>query len=595
MTVGVEFLADADSGNGLIDWIERFGANPWLLAIGLMIGTFISEDITCIAGGLFAAKGLISLPGAMAGCAVGIWLGDMVLYGVGYWVGHSRNHWKWLDRIVTEERVAKGRSLFDKYGVWWVLVARFLPGMRVPSYLAAGATGWSFRKFILVLALGAWIWVPVICGLSYHAGLAVLRWLESYQAWVWPILISLLLLIWIVVHFGIHLFSWRGRRILRARWIRLRRWEYWPVWAIYPPVILCLAWQAIRLRGLLLFTCCDPAIPHSGVALESKGEILDALDPPDESRVRLAKYLRLAPSADDVDRLERLETFLKEQELSYPVVLKPDIGERGKGVAIIRSREEAIAWLSAYHGPSILQEFVDGVEFGVLWSKSPGEQRGTISSICGKHPQHVTGDGVRTLEQLILMDPRALAMSRYYLRKYAEQLTTVPAEGERFVLAELGTHARGALFTDERSLDSEALREVLDEIGDRYEGFYLGRYDLRAPSVEDLSAGRNLVVLELNGVTGEPVHIYEPRYPWWKGIRDLCGHWKRACEIGAANRERGATPTPAGTLWALGRAHRKQRWFEADQLKATREEESRMAPVSTRPALKVDSVAATDE
>ena len=51
---------------------------------------------------------------------------------------------------------------------------------------------------------------------------------------------------------------------------------------------------------------------------------------------------------------------------------------------------------------------------------------------------------------------------------------------------------------------------------------------------------RDLVILELNGVTGEPAHVYQPGYPWWKGMRDLCRHWRRACEIGAANRRAGA-------------------------------------------------------
>ena len=124
----------------------------------------------------------------------------------------------------------------------------------------------------------------------------------------------------------------------------------------------------------------------------------------------------------------------------------------------------------------------------------------------------------------------------------------------------------GAVFTDERHLGSDELYEVLDEVGLRYEGFFFGRYDLRCPSADDLQAGRGLVILELNGVTGEPIHVYQPGYSWWKGMRDLCRHWRRACQIGARNRRDGAKPTSLRALVGLIRLHGKTNWFEADEL-----------------------------
>ena len=99
-----------------------------------------------------------------------------------------------------------------------------------------------------------------------------------------------------------------------------------------------------------------------------------------------------------------------------------------------------------------------------------------------------------------------------------------PADGEEAVLVEIGTHSRGAVFTDERKLVTDELREVLDGLGQAYEGFDLGRYDLRVLSEEDLQAGRGLVVLELNGVSGEPLHVFQPECSWWQGMRDMCAH-----------------------------------------------------------------------
>ena len=132
------------------------------------------------------------------------------------------------------------------------------------------------------------------------------------------------------------------------------------MWAIYPPVVISLAWQALRHRSPLLFTCCNPAIPHSGFAMESKGDILDALHCPDESRIRIAKYRRLASAEHGDNRVDQVAEFLADEEFSYPVVLKPDVGERGQGVAIAHDEKTARDWLDAYHGPALVQEFIEG-------------------------------------------------------------------------------------------------------------------------------------------------------------------------------------------------------------------------------------------
>lgn len=562
-------LANSEKGSVLIEWIEGFSGSPWLLGVAIVIATLFSEDLTCISAGMLAAGGAIPLWAAAIACGFGIWLGDLGLYGLGM-LGRRTGHLKWIAGIVSPARVERGRQLFERYGVRWVFLSRFLPGTRLPSYVAAGMVGWSFRRFAVALAIAAAVWSPILCTLAFFAGGVVLSWVESYEKWAWLILVVAILCLWILLRAILPLFSWRGRRLMRSRWLRTWRWEFWPVWVVYPPVVLCLIWQAIRLRGALLFTCCDPAIPHSGVAMESKGDILDLLHCPDESSLRIAKYRRLSAGSGGGSggeaRAREVQQFLTKEALNYPVVLKPDIGERGQGVAIVRTEDDARRWLEGCVGEALVQEYIGGLEFGVQWYRGPDEDRGTVPSIAGKKPQHVIGDGERTLEQLILGDARAVLMARYYLGKFATRLDDVPARDERINLTEIGTHARGAVFTDERHLTSDRLREVLDEVGDQCEGLHFGRYDVRVPSADDLQEGRKIVILELNGVTGEPIHIYQPGYSWWKGMRDLASHWKRACEIGAANRARGAKPSSLGELWRVVRAHRRQSWFEADQL-----------------------------
>lgn len=558
-------LADSGTEFSLLEWLEGFGTNPWLLIPALALATFLSEDLACICGGLLAAKGWMTIEQAIIACGVGIWVGDVGLYWLGYYAANTRKHWKWMDRIASPQRIAKGRHMFEQHGMKWIFISRFVPGMRLPSFVAAGAVGWSFKKFVLALAVGAWLWVPVVCGLAYVSGRAVLEWVEAYQRWAWPIILAVGLVVWVILRLVIPAMTWRGRRILYSSWMRIRRWEYWPVWMVSPPLVLVLVWQALRFRAAAVFTACNPAIPHSGFALESKGDILDALRSPDESRVRVVRYRRLAEGAPG--RLETVEAFLKEEGIGYPVVLKPDIGEHGMGVSVVRTRKAASAWLAAFDGGALVQEFVGGLEFGVQWCRRPDADHGCVPSVAGKIAQTVTGDGERTLEHLILDDRRAVMSAGYYLMKYEDRLGEVPAKSEEVVLVEIGTRARGALLTDARELVTEELQATLDALGLEYDGFYFGRYDLRVPSAADLQAGRGLVVLELNGVTGKPLHVYQPGYPWWQGMRDLGAHWRTACEIGAANRAAGrGEASSLFSLWKLIRAHRRRWRFEAEAL-----------------------------
>ena len=354
----------------------------------------------------------------------------------------------------------------------------------------------------------------------------------------------------------------KRKRLLWAKWQRLVRWEFWPVWTVYPPVIFWTVVQAIRLRGATLWVNCNPGMEASGIAMEEKGGILDSFKG-EAGRVRIARYLRIVRG--DTEALTKLKSFMVEFDLSYPIVLKPDFGQRGQGVEIVKNEDQARRWLAECQDGVVVQELIEGLEFGVHWQKFPESDKGEIASVCGKHPQFVKGDGSRTLEELILDDDRAVLMNRYYFSKYRDQLREVIVEGEKFTLAPIGTHARGAVFTDERELITEELREAFDELGDRFEGFNFGRCDVKVPSIEEFKAGKNIVVLELNGVMGEPAHIYQPGYPWWKGARDLCRHFQRAAEIGAAWRESGTKPPELGDVVDLIRQHCEKDYLEVDQ------------------------------
>jgi hypothetical protein len=146
---------------------------------------------------------------------------------------------------------------------------------------------------------------------------------------------------------------------------------------------------------------------------------------------------------------------------------------------------------------------------------------------------------------LILDDPRAVALHATYERIRQADLDTIPAAGEVIPLVELGTHCRGSVFLDGSERITPALVAAVEAIAQPFSGFHFGRFDLRAPDGEALKEGRDLTVLELNGVTSEATHIYHPGFPLLRAWRTLFSQWEMAYRIGAANRKRGATVSGA--------------------------------------------------
>ncbi len=429
---------------------------------------------------------------------------------------------------------------------------------------------WGLRRFALILFIAMIIWTPIIVGGAYILKEQVAEKIELFQEHAWLGVLSIVLTLLLVVKVIVPSFTWRGRRQLLCKWKRLTCWEFWPLWAVYPPVVLSLVWQGLRLRGMLLFTNCNPGIPASGFAMESKGDILK----------RLGQGGRgVVPShwewlSDDLTaRFDQVMTFLDKDGIA---VLKPDVGERGQGVAILRSVNEVKAWLEGFgDGRGQVQTYAGGIEFGVAWHRYPDAESGTISSVVRKHPQSVTGDGVSSLERLILADDRAVTMLPYYFQKLAERLHEVPELGEKVQLTELGTHARGAVFTDQRALITKELERAFDEAVPRDSGLCFGRFDVRVPDIDQFQAGQNIAILEFNGVTGEPAHIYQPGYAWWRGISDLITHWKVACEIGAAQREKGHSPCSLKELIGLICDHGNVSWHEADEVETEEADDAR--------------------
>ncbi|MBC7931516.1 MAG: VTT domain-containing protein [Rubrivivax sp.] len=514
----------------------------------LAAATLVSEDATCIAAGALAAQGRAGFALAAGGCLFGIFVGDLLLFLAGRALGRPALRFAPMKWLVRPTDVERSSEWFSRKGMSVILISRFLPGTRLPTYFAAGLLETSSLKFSLYFFLAAAAWTPLLVGISMTLGAQALdtSLLAGYGAWVK--LLAGGALAFVTVKLLVRLSSFRGRRLLVSRLRRIARWEFWPPYIFYPPVVLYVALLALKYRSLTLFTCANPAIPGGGFVGESKIEILRALSSSEWSRERVAPAMRLGSQLRCDARMRDARSFMAEQSLGFPIVLKPDAGQRGEGVAVVRCEAELEDYLRREPHDTIIQEYVAGLEFGIFYYRLPNEERGQIFSVTEKRFPQVVGDGASTLEELILKDARAVPMACAYFERNASRLGDVPAAGEHVTLVEIGSHCRGAIFLDGARLKTDALEAAFNRLSKAFDGFYFGRYDIRTPSLEDFQRGENFKVIELNGVTSEATHIYDPANNLLKAYRVLFRQWRLAFQIGARNRARGVEPTTLGAL-----------------------------------------------
>lgn len=502
-------------------------------AAGLFGLTFVLEDAAVLSGAVLAASSKIAWAHAFAICATGVWLGDLGIYFLARLFGRAA-----VGRLrrgrSAEELISRGEELFAKFGWTALVVCRFVPGSRVPTYATAGLLRMPTFRFAAVTGVLAVCWVALVFALVAtfgRAAPAVLGVIGHSVGWVLAAA-ALAACVWICWKLAERIrFAFRAG----GQW---KHWEFWPAWFFYIPVALHYVRLAVKHRSLTLPTCANPGIHLGGMIGESKFTTLDDLQ---RAVPDFVARTALLPPGGVTDRLPQL------QKLSFPFVLKPDVGQRGSGFRVIRFREDAERYLGQVPGAIVCQEYVEGpLEFGLFYVRRPGDECGHIVGITEKIFPIVTGDGVSSLAELVRSDPRAAILEHVYLERLDG--ARVPAAGERIRLVEAGNHAQGCIFRDGADLLTPELEAQIDAISRAIPGFFVGRYDIRATSLEELKAGRGFKILELNGAAAECTNAYDARKTLRQAYAILFGQWDMIFEVAALNRRNGERPADWTTL-----------------------------------------------
>ena len=147
--------------------LEQFFIQFGYLAVFFVLilcgfGIPIPEDVTLVAGGVISGLGYTDVHiMAVVGMA-GVLAGDGIMFLLGRHYGDRLLRFKPVARLLNPKRYAQVQQKFDRYGNRVLFVARFLPGLRSPMFLAAGMSRKiSFWRWLAMDGLAAALSVPV--------------------------------------------------------------------------------------------------------------------------------------------------------------------------------------------------------------------------------------------------------------------------------------------------------------------------------------------------------------------------------------------------------------------------------------------------
>lgn len=311
----------------------------------------------------------------------------------------------------------------------------------------------------------------------------------------------------------------------------MKKWRdqgFWKSLLFYRQSVLYYWILSARYRSFTWYGAANPAIPHAGMLNERKYLIYGLLP---ES---------FLPPTFTVNHLEDVVQLLKDKKLSFPLVLKPDVGLKGIEVQKCNDQNDLEYYFkNTIKSDFIAQEYIDlPAEYSVLYYHY-GTTRG-ISSFVEKRYPSVQGDGVLSMHQLIDLHPHP-----YLDKKACKELWSdfIPAKGEVFKLHEIGNYARGATFHSLlHEINDELLagvRKCMDQVKD----VNFCRLDIKAKDIPSICNG-SFKIIEVNGGKSEPIHIYDTRVSFWQALKDIHRHWVIYTRVVNDNLQKGYKMVP---------------------------------------------------
>jgi hypothetical protein len=317
--------------------------------------------------------------------------------------------------------------------------------------------------------------------------------------------------------------------------IKLFKFEYWTWWVFYLPLLPRFLWYALQARSFTFISLVNPSMELGGLVGESKIDILNEIANEFKPKTLFFKY-----EGNDINE-HTILAYMAKSNIDFPIVIKPNVGERGNQVEKISDVASLKSYLSTVQNDFIIQEYIDyPIELGVMYYRLPNEPCGRVTSITMKKFLTVVGNGKSSIYELLSQNTRARFQLERLKQKIPQRLQEIPLDKQEILIEPIGNHCRGTEFINRNDLIKKEIHTVFDKISIPIQGFYYGRFDLKVQKFEDLYTGKNLKIMELNGVASEPAHIYDAQYRLGQAYKDIIYHWQIIWQIYLQNKSKQA-------------------------------------------------------
>jgi hypothetical protein len=326
-----------------------------------------------------------------------------------------------------------------------------------------------------------------------------------------------------------------AKNILKSFFIKLFQWEYWNSNIINAPIFFYWLYLSVRAKSLFFFNASNPLIENGGFVLEKKSDIYKQMPPAFYPKTLLV---------NKGENRQSIKECIIAFNFNFPVIVKPDIGGKGRGVKKINSIDEAVAYILYADFPMLVQELVPyKYEVGIFYYRYPWQAKGQITGIVGKEFISVIGDGVSNVETLLCKNPRFLLQIDALKKMPEVNLEEILPIGVEKVLVAFGNHARGSKFVDLTHKVNKTLDITIDAICKQIPEFYFGRLDVMYNNWEDLETGKDFSIIELNGSGSEPTHIYDgEKHSIFFAWKEIAKHQKIMWQIAMYNHKQKGIP-----------------------------------------------------
>jgi membrane protein DedA with SNARE-associated domain len=199
-----------------VNWIGEViaqGGIAGIFALTLVETVFppIPSEVVMPLAGIAAAKGQVTLAGAVAAGLAGSMAGNILLYVVARRLGTARleawvdRHGRWL--TLDSAALDRVRRWFVRHGGWAVGLGRCVPGIRSLISVPAGLVDMRWSRFLLWSTLGTGVWTSGLTLAGYSLGSAGL---PAVERWLGPV--SNALIVIAAAIYVVRLVTWRRAR-----------------------------------------------------------------------------------------------------------------------------------------------------------------------------------------------------------------------------------------------------------------------------------------------------------------------------------------------------------------------------------------------